>query len=222
MKEKFLPKLKNKFKNLGFGSNAFEGVADYLATTHPDIEDSEIDNVISGVETLLMAFQADTDRRVGTLKTENERLKKGTKPGGEDNPDATQVIEPVTGNTEFDKLTKLIGGLAQTVQGLVEKDSKQTLQQKWQSAATEKGIKNQKLIEKWMPVSEDKFEEALGDLETFHTDFAVSKANDQSTGRPPEANSGGASGSKKGAAILDAWAKQSQPLGSPVDKTSKE
>lgn len=220
MKEKFLPRLKNKFKNLGFGSNAFEGVADYLATTHPEIEESEIDNVISGVEPLLKAFQVDTDRRVGSLQTENERLKKGAKPGGEDDPNATQT-QTDTGNADIDKLTKLIGGLAQTVQGLVEKDTKQTLQQKWQSAAAEKGIKNQKLIEKWMPGSEDKFEEALSDLEAFNTDFAVNTANGQSTGKPAEANSGAASGSKKGAAILDAWAKQSQPLGS-VDKTSNE
>lgn len=60
MKEKILLSLKNKYKNLGFGDKAFEGVADYLQQTVT--KESQIETAIGGVEALLKAFQGDTDK----------------------------------------------------------------------------------------------------------------------------------------------------------------
>jgi len=62
MKAKILQALKTKFKDLGFGEKAFEGVADYLATTVTD--EANIETAISGVEPMLKSFQGEVDQRV--------------------------------------------------------------------------------------------------------------------------------------------------------------
>jgi hypothetical protein len=62
VKEKILTELKTKFKNLGFGEKAFDGVADYISKTVT--KDEEIETAIAGVEPLLKAFQGDSDKRV--------------------------------------------------------------------------------------------------------------------------------------------------------------
>jgi phage shock protein A len=70
MKAKIKNALETKYKNLGFGDKAFEGVADYLANSVT--EEAGIDTAIAGVEQLLKAFQSDTDR-TRTAKAEAER-----------------------------------------------------------------------------------------------------------------------------------------------------
>lgn len=67
MKEKIFQALKTKFKNLGFGDKAFEGVAAFLATTIT--EEDQIETGISGVEPLLKSFQGDIDKRVNDAVT---------------------------------------------------------------------------------------------------------------------------------------------------------
>lgn len=62
MKEKILQALKTKYKNLGFGDKAFDGVAAFLAQTVT--EETAIETAISGVEPLLKSFQSDADARV--------------------------------------------------------------------------------------------------------------------------------------------------------------
>lgn len=70
MKKQILEALKNKYKNLGFGEKAFEGVADFLSTSIT--EESQIETAIAGVEGLLKAFQADADK----LRTEKSVAEK--------------------------------------------------------------------------------------------------------------------------------------------------
>ena len=77
MKSKILIALKTKYKNLGFGEKAFEGVAEYLATTVT--EEANIETAIGGVEPMLKAFQSESDKLRGenaTLKTQLEAAKK--------------------------------------------------------------------------------------------------------------------------------------------------
>lgn len=71
MKEKILKALKTKYANMGFGANAFDGVAEYLSTTIT--EDDQIETGISGVENLLKVFQSEVDSRVNSAV---ERAKK--------------------------------------------------------------------------------------------------------------------------------------------------
>lgn len=77
MKVKILAQLKTKYANLGFGDKAFDGVADYLSKTVT--EETQIETAISGVESLLKAFQGDVDKvrtELAQKKTELEDLKK--------------------------------------------------------------------------------------------------------------------------------------------------
>lgn len=101
MKERILAALKIKFKNLGFTDKAFEGVADYLATTVT--EEAQIETAISGVDGLLKAFQGDVDKRVNeaVLKAKLEKQPEG----GED---PNKVKEPVKGDEEAPTWAKSI------------------------------------------------------------------------------------------------------------------
>ena len=77
MKTKILTALKTKYKNLGFGEKAFDGVAEYLATTVT--EEANIETAIGGVEAMLKAFQSEADKLRGentTLKTQLDEAKK--------------------------------------------------------------------------------------------------------------------------------------------------
>ena len=90
MKDKILSALKTKYKNLGFGDKAFEGVAVYLSGSVT--EESQIETAIAGVETILKSFQGDIDK-VRTEKSELQRKydelerSQGGTPKKEDEPD---------------------------------------------------------------------------------------------------------------------------------------
>jgi hypothetical protein len=71
VKENILTALKTKYKNLGFGDKAFDGVADYLSITVT--EESQLETAIGGVEPLLKAFQGDIDKRVTDAVAKKER-----------------------------------------------------------------------------------------------------------------------------------------------------
>lgn len=76
MKTKILQALKTKYKNLGFGDKAFDGVADHLSKTIT--EETQIDTAVAEVETLLKAFQGDNDKLRGertNLQKELDELK---------------------------------------------------------------------------------------------------------------------------------------------------
>lgn len=70
MKKQILEALKTKYKNLGFGEKAFDGVAAYI---EPSVkEDADIETAIAGVEGLLKAFQGEVDK----LRTEKTAAEK--------------------------------------------------------------------------------------------------------------------------------------------------
>lgn len=84
MKEKITNALKTKYSNLGFSEKALDGVADYLSKTVSD--ESQIETVIGGVESLLKVFQSDADRvrtEAAALKTKIASLEKAPAIGGE-------------------------------------------------------------------------------------------------------------------------------------------
>lgn len=81
MKDKILQALKTKFKNLGFGDKAFQGVADYLAATVT--EEAQIETAIAGVEPLLKSFQGEIDARVTTAVAKAKSEKKDGDDDGE-------------------------------------------------------------------------------------------------------------------------------------------
>lgn len=110
MKVKILSALKNKYKNLGFGDKAFDGVADYLAASVT--EEGNIETAIAGVESLLKAFQGDIDKVRGeksTLQKELDELK--AKPGG------TPPTDPPSDQPDIDaKLAALFEAKVKPIQ----------------------------------------------------------------------------------------------------------
>ena len=115
MKTKILTALKTKYKNLGFGEKAFEGVADYLATTVTD--EANIETAISGVEPMLKAFQSEADRLRGentALKTQLEAAKK-TEPKPDEPP---KKMEGKNGDDDGDDTSKLLKSVLEKFDGL--------------------------------------------------------------------------------------------------------
>jgi len=70
MKQKLLEALKTKYKNLGFGEKAFDGVAEFLSKTVT--EESQIETAVGGVDGLLKSFQGDVD----VVRAEKSELQK--------------------------------------------------------------------------------------------------------------------------------------------------
>lgn len=97
MKEKILISLKTKYKTLGFGDKAFDGVADFLSKTVT--EESQIETAIGGVEGLLKAFQGDIDsvrnEKAGLQKQLDELKKPIDKPDPNPNPNPDGKKEEV-------------------------------------------------------------------------------------------------------------------------------
>lgn len=90
MKEKIKSALETKYKNLGFGDKAFDGVASYLSKTVK--EEKDIDTAIADVEDLLKSFQGDIDKvrnEKSTLQKELDELKAK----GEKKPDEKKTEE---------------------------------------------------------------------------------------------------------------------------------
>lgn len=94
MKEKVLASLKTRYSNLGFGEKAFDGVADFLSKTIT--EESQIEEQVGGVETLLKAFQGDVDKVRGeksTLQKQLDELKASSeKPKDEDKKEVKEEV----------------------------------------------------------------------------------------------------------------------------------
>jgi len=85
MKNTIKEALKNKYKNMGFGDKAFDGAAEYLATLIEN--DTEVETAVAGVENLLKAFQADSDK----VRTEKTNLEKKLAELEGKNPDAASA-----------------------------------------------------------------------------------------------------------------------------------
>lgn len=193
MKEKIQNALKTKYSNLGFSDKAFAGVADYLSTTVT--EEEQIDNTIQGVESLLKAFQGDIDTRVSTAVAKAKADQKG----GEQ--------QPKPKDDKGDDAPPWAKALLDKVEKLETQKQQETLASKWSKAVSEKGIKNEKLAEKWMPKSEDDFDANLNDLVDFNKSFLIQEANGQSTGKPASGASSTDKVSKETQSKLDSWVK---------------
>lgn len=199
MKEKILSALKTKYSNLGLTDKAFNGVADFLATTITDEEN--IDNSITGVEGMLRALQGDVDSRVSSAvaKAKAEKEK-----GGDPQPPKPKE------DTKGDDTPEWAKNLLAKVEKLENQKQQETLSSKWQKAVSEKGIKNTKLAEKWMPSSEEEFETNLNDLVEFNKTILIEDANGRSTGRPASGSSSTATVSKETQSKIDSWAKSKE------------
>lgn len=214
MKDDIKKALKTMYSNMGFGDKAFEGVAEFLATTVTEAD--QIETAAAGVEPLLTTFQGDVDQRVNQAVA---KAKAPTTTGGEQQPPKT-VEEPKTvdPNDPIAQLTQLVTGLATSVNSLVEKDKTQTLQSKWETLAKEKGVKNQTLINKWLPKAEEEFENSIAELVDFNKTLVIEESNGQSTGKPAASGASVSTAkAKQAATILDGWAKANQPVGAAVE-----
>jgi hypothetical protein len=94
--------------------------------------------------------------------------------------------------------------MRQEITTLKSEKQQETLAQKWAKAVSDKGIKNDKLRDKWLPKSEDAFEDSLNDLVEFNKTISVQEANNNSTGKP----AGSASSDKVSKEVqskIDGW-----------------
>jgi len=163
MKEKIFQALKTKFKNLGFGDKAFEGVAAYLATTIT--EEDQIETGIAGVEPLLKSFQGDIDKRVNDAvskakadaKTEaEEELKKKQQNQDPSTPPAGGKSEPGTP----DSAEQLKALFADVAKPLVE--SVQALQAEIQTIKSTKTAETRKSrLEETLKEANPKYKESI-------------------------------------------------------------
>lgn len=200
MKEKIVSALKTKYSNLGFSDKAFTGVAEYLSATVT--EEDQIDNAIQGVETLLKAFQGDIDARVSSAVA---KVKAEQNKGGDPQP------KPKKEDTTGDDTPEWAKKLLEKVEKLESEKQFESLSSKFKKLASEKGVKNEKLIEKWMPKSEDELENSLNDLVEFNKNFLIEESNGKITGKPASSASSTERVSKEVQTKLDAWAKSKEP-----------
>lgn len=165
MKEKIFQALKTKFKNLGFGDKAFEGVAAFLATTIT--EEDQIETGISGVEPLLKSFQGDIDKRVNDAVTkaktdakaeaEEELKKKQQKQDPQTPPPAGGGSEPGNPHDTNDQLKAL---LADVTKPLVE--TVKALQTELQVIKSTKTVETRKSrLEEALKESTPKYKETI-------------------------------------------------------------
>ena len=194
--------MKTKYTNLGFTEKAFAGVADYLASTVT--EETEIDNAISGVESLLKAFQGDVDARVTSAIA---KAKAEASKGGGQQPKKEEE-EKIEGESV---VIRMLNEMRGELTALKSEKQQETLATKWRKAANEKGIKNDKLIEKWQPKSDDDFETSLNDLVEFNKTIQVNEANESYTGKAASGKSQSGKVSQETQSKLDSWAKSKEP-----------
>jgi len=178
MNKKILIALKTKYKNLGFSEKAFEGVADYLATTITG--EADIETGISGVESMLKAFQGEQDRVRGEnakLRTQlDEAGKAGQKPEGQDGkPD--NVDDKSVDTPEWAK--KIIGGI-EFLNGEIESlktdkvntSRKTQLDEKLKNAPASVQSMVSKNFSKMKFESDNDFDEYLSDVGTQVEEFS--------------------------------------------------
>lgn len=179
MKDKILTALKNRFKNLGFGDKAFDGVADYLSQTVTD--ENSIETAIGGVEPLLKSFQGDIDKRVSdaVAKTKAELEKKTSPPSTP--PVDSNDISTIVANA----VKTAVEPLQQRIEGYEKRETQKTLQTKVLSSVRE-GLKSdaeKKGFDAWIKgravsvEDESKLEEVVTALQTGYLEFRQEMIN---------------------------------------------
>lgn len=174
MKEKILIALKTKFKNLGFGDSTFDTVATFLEATVT--EETQIDNSVAGVESLLKGFQADADKRVTTAV---QKVKTETPPKGGDD----KKQEPTMPPTQSDDIPSWAKGLTDTISALTSKINtlesdktigtrKQTLEAKLKAANCSEQLQA-KILKDFSRMNFDKDEDFAAYLTETEQDVAT-------------------------------------------------
>lgn len=174
MKDKILQALKTKFKNLGFGDKAFQGVADYLAATVT--EEAQIETAIAGVEPLLKSFQGEIDARVTTAVAKAKSEKKDVDDDGEGAGQKKQQQQknddtPEWAKALIDTNKALTERLNRIETGKVVETRKQTLEAKLKDAPAKFKEKILKDFARMNFEKDEDFESYLTETETDLTAF---------------------------------------------------
>lgn len=181
MKEKLLASLKTKYKNLGFGDKAFDGVADYLSKTVTKEED--VETAISGVEPLLKSFQGDIDK-VRNEKTELQKkmdaLEK-KKPTGKDDPPANPPADPEEPGwfkAYREKQDAEATALKQKIEGFEAKEKQASLYGKVKTMLSEKKVPESYWSKRNLNLeSEEQIEPLISEIESDYTAFKQEMVN---------------------------------------------
>lgn len=157
MKDKILTALKNKYKTLGFGDKAFEGVADYLSTQIT--EEGQIETAAGGVEGLLKAFQGDIDK----VRGEKSNLQKEFDELKAKQAETTKPVEPPKDDLDA-KIAAAIEAankpLLDKLQGYEAKEKQSEREGLIKRKATELGIPEWR-IKEGFPLKEDASEDDI-------------------------------------------------------------
>lgn len=174
MKDKILAALRNKYKNLGLGDKVLEGIADMLALT--TTEETQIDNAVTGVESLAKGFQSDADRirTEATAKAKAEKDKGAEPPKGEPPKNDDDVPSWAKGLIEANQT--LVAKINAIESGKTTESRKTILEGKLKDAAP--SIKS-KILKDFSRMNFEKDEdfdayltETEADLTTLNQDFA--------------------------------------------------
>ena len=181
MKEKLLSALKTKFKTLGFGDKAFDGVAEFLSKTVTKEED--IETAIGGVEPLLKAFQGDADKtrnEKAELQRKLTELEKKTDPKPVDppSPPAPDPNEPSWFKAYREKQEQEATALKQKIEGFEQKEKLTALQSKLKAKLSEKKIPESFWAKRSISIeSEDQLDQITSEVETDYTAFRQELVN---------------------------------------------
>lgn len=171
MKELILIALLNKYKNLGFGQKAFQGVAEFLSQTVT--EETAIETAISGVEPLLKSFQSDADARVTSAVA---KAKAEKEPGAEPK-------EPKEPKKEGDDIAAIVAAAVKSAIEPIQQElsgfkgqrtfetRKQTLEAKLEKAPAKFKEKILKDFARMSFEKDDEFDAYLTETETDLTAF---------------------------------------------------
>lgn len=179
MEKEILDALKIKFKNLGFGEKAFEGVAKYLATTVT--EQDKIETAITGVEPLLKSFQGDVDKRVNdaVAKAKAEAGKSDPtkkKDGDEDEPKEDPTM-PAWAKEMLESNKTLAQELNNLKSGKTLETRRSQLEAKLKDAPEKVKASYLKQFERMSFKDDEDFTGYLADVETQATELAQEFSN---------------------------------------------
>lgn len=189
-KTKFIQKLKTKYKNLGFSDKAFQGVADYIATTLGDEPSEEdIDNAVGGVEGLLKVFHGYADSRVTAAieKAKKEAHTSTTKQETGGDPDPKNEPKPDDNAPEWAKtfakqMETLAGSVAELKTEKTTSTRKQALEEKLKEAPSAFKNKILKDFNRMKFESDEDFNTYLEETETDLSE-AMQEESNQSLGQ---------------------------------------
>ena len=196
MEKQILDALKNKYKNLGFGEKAFEGVAKYLATTVTEAD--QIETAIGGVEGLLKSFQGDIDKRVNdaVAKAKSESGKTPTDKKEEEKQEKPDENMPAWAKSILEANKTLAEEVSALKSGKTAESRKAQLETKLKDLPEKLKASFIKKFDRMSFKDDEDFNGYLSEVEIEVTDLVQDFANNglKNFG-PPSA--GGASGNKK-------------------------